>query len=79
VVGGRGSGAAARCAEQLARVASGTVTAVGSAAECDLRELTAASLVVVPVRVEHSFWRLSDEVATVLGNCERPVLFVPGH
>ena len=80
VLGDPGSVAAATsCAEQLARAASGAITAVRSAAECDVRSLSEASLVIAPVRSEHSFWRLSDEVATVLSTCERPVLFVPGH
>lgn len=80
VVGDHASiGSATSCAEQLSRAVSGAVTTVRSAAQCDARSLAEASLVIAPVRSEHSFWKLSDEVATVLSTCERPVLFIPGH
>jgi nucleotide-binding universal stress UspA family protein len=80
VVGDAGSSSPAlQCAGQLARIAGGTVTTVGSAVHCDPRRLNDASLVVSGAGFERHFWRLADDVATVLNACERPVLFVPGN
>ena len=65
------------CAQQLARIAGGTATAAGSAAHCDPQRLANASLVVAASGPERPFWRLNDDIATILNACERPVLFVP--
>jgi nucleotide-binding universal stress UspA family protein len=71
-----GPDAAARAwAEHLARLAGGSVTEAGSLAQCQSAALQQASLVVLSTSADHPSWGF-DDVARVIGGCDRPVLFV---
>jgi nucleotide-binding universal stress UspA family protein len=77
LVGEDGDTAAARsCAEELARLAGGRVTAAGPLARCNAGAVRDATLVVVAVPGGRPSWGFTDAVAGALGACDHPVLFV---
>jgi nucleotide-binding universal stress UspA family protein len=65
------------CAEQMAATGRGSVEVVPTLAGCPPEVLARASLVVVDGRARRSTWGLPDVVANALGQCSRPVLFLP--
>ncbi|HYT66477.1 MAG TPA: universal stress protein [Vicinamibacterales bacterium] len=78
VGGGNGTpSAAVRCAEELANIGGGGTTQRSGLPQCDPQVLQDASLVVVGANLRPPAWRLSDDMAGILGACERPVLFIP--
>jgi len=64
------------CAEYFASLAGGSVTSAGPLTQCDTAALQQASLVVMATPHDRAAWGFMDAVATVLGACEHPVLFV---
>lgn len=67
------------CAEVLATTFGGRLTLAGPLQGCSPEVMRQASLVVVATSHERPAWGLSDLVARTLGDCERPVLFVPSR
>jgi nucleotide-binding universal stress UspA family protein len=74
-----GAAAARACAEQLARLVDGRVTAAGPLGRCDAGTVRDATLVVVAVPDGRPSWGFTDAVAGALGACDHPVLFVRGR
>jgi hypothetical protein len=75
---GSGAGPAARaCAERLARLGGGAVIDGGPIAQCEAGVMRQASLVIMTTTGERPSWGLADPVAHLLGDCQRPVLFIP--
>lgn len=68
---------ARRCAEQMAATGDGLVEIVPALGHCPPDVLGRASLVVVDGRARRSSWGLPDLVVEALGQCSRPVLFLP--
>lgn len=75
--GDRDDQATRRCAAALAGIGGGALIEGGAISQCGSDSLQQASLVVLPVRHRPPSWGLADAVATVLGSCERPILFIP--
>jgi nucleotide-binding universal stress UspA family protein len=79
LVVGDGSGAGATAyaiARDLAAIGTGAVVDVGAIRDCDPGALRGASLVVTAVTGNRGVV-VTDPVGSLLGTCERPVLFVP--
>jgi len=74
--GSDADGDARRCAEALATLANGTITVAGPLDVCDAAALKQASLVVMATPRDRASWAFADAVGTVLGACDRPVLFI---
>lgn len=68
---------ARRCAEGLAATFGGRFTEAGPLVACAPEVIGQASLVVIAIARERPSWGIADAVASALGACERPVLFVP--
>ena len=68
---------ARRCAEALAATLAGRVTDAEIPVHCSPVVTQQASLVVIATAHERPTWGIADAVASALGACERPVLFVP--
>ena len=68
---------ARRCAEGLATTFAGRFTDAGPLTDCAPEVIGQASLVVFATARERPSWGIADAVASALGACERPVLFVP--
>jgi hypothetical protein len=75
--GGNVESAARTCAEHLAGIAGGSLIEGGPVTECEAGVMQRASLVVMAARSDRPSWGITDAVATVLGACQRPVLFIP--
>jgi nucleotide-binding universal stress UspA family protein len=65
------------CAEHFASIAGGSLIEGGPMAQCEDGVMQRASLVVMVTSHDRSSWGITDSVATVLGACQRPVLFIP--
>ena len=68
---------ARRCAEGLASTFSGRFTDAGPLVDCAPEVIGQASLVVIATAHQRPTWGIADAVASAVGACERPVLFVP--
>lgn len=67
------------CAERLAVTFGGRLIDGGQVAGCAPEVMGHASLVVIATAHVRPSWGITDAVASALGACERPVLFVPAR
>ena len=65
-------------AEQLAGIVGATATVGGELTKSDITCMREASLIVMSIHHGRQSWGIRDAIAKTLGDCQRPVLFIPG-